>query len=158
MTGTGQATTDELSDEDWAVRQMVYASTVERARPPTATETATAMGRAIADVRAAYRRLHERHELVLQADGETIRMAHPFSGVPTSFAVTAGGRRYWANCAWDTLGIAAALRVDATIDAVHTDDGTAARLRVIDGQIDGDGQVIHFRQPWRHWYDDYTFT
>ncbi len=153
-----QAKTPELTARDWAVRRVVYALTVAQAVPPTARETAAETGLPIDLVRKAYRRLDRHHEIVLQPDGEAIRMAHPFSGVPTPFQVAADGRRYWANCAWDTLGIAAALHTDATIEAIHADDGTAARLQVTDGRVEGDGQVIYFRQPWRRWYDDYAFT
>ena len=35
------------------------------------------------------------------------RMANPFSAVPTAYRVQAGGRWWYANCAWDAFGICA---------------------------------------------------
>jgi len=36
-------------------------------------------------------------------------MAPPFSGVETAFPAEVQGRRYYANCVWDALGVPAAL-------------------------------------------------
>jgi hypothetical protein len=55
-------------------------------------------------------RLRAQRVLVLERDGATIRMAPPFSGVRTQHRVEAGGVGYWANCAWEALGVVAALR------------------------------------------------
>ena len=85
-------------------------------------------------------------------------MAHPFSGVPTPFRVEIGERSYWANCAWDALGIPAALAADARIAAVHAEDGAAAALAVEGGRVRGHGEVVHVLQPFRRWYDDLVFT
>jgi hypothetical protein len=142
----------------WAVRTFVYAFVVDRARPPTVAEAAADLGVRESEARDAYRSLHRRHELVLDRDGETIRMAHPFSGVPTPFRVHANGRLYWANCAWDALGIPAALHADAEIAARAAEDGAPIRLAVAADRVDGQGEVIHFRQPFRAWYDDVVFT
>lgn len=40
-------------------------------------------------------------EGVLESDGRSIRMAPPFSGVPTRHIVEADGIQYFSNCAWD---------------------------------------------------------
>ena len=55
-------------------------------------------------------------------------MANPFSGVETPFKVHANGKSYFANCAWDTLGIPAALHVDAEIEAACAQSGEPIRL------------------------------
>ena len=49
------------------------------------------------------------HALVLQENGMELRMAHPFSAVPTPYRVSAAGRWWYANCAWDAFGVCAAL-------------------------------------------------
>ena len=100
---------------DWTVRNAVYASILERSVPPSVDETAAALGVNADDVRAAYERLNDRHALFLTPVSHEVRMAHPFSGVPTAFRVEAGDHTYWANCAWDSLGIPATLHVDAQI-------------------------------------------
>ncbi len=148
----------DTEDLDWTVRAFVYATIVERGRPPAVDEMAAGLGIGVAEARAAYRRLDRRHALFLDPGTDAIRMAHPFSGVPTPFRVHANGRAYWANCAWDALGIPAALHADATIDAVLAEDGAPVRLAVEGGQVRGRGEVVHVLRPFRAWYDDLIET
>jgi hypothetical protein len=142
---------------DWTVRNAVYATIVERTVPPTVDETATALGVSPDDVRSAYERLNGRHALFLTPGSHDVRMAHPFSGVPTAFRVEVGDRTYWANCAWDTLGIPAALHADARI-AAPARDGESIRFTIEGGQVKGWQGVVHFPLPFRHWYDDLIET
>ena len=62
-------------------------------------------------------------------------MANPFSGIPTDFKVHADGKTYYANCAWDMLGIPAALHCDAVIEAVCTESNESVQLEIKDGKI-----------------------
>ena len=62
-------------------------------------------------------------------------MANPFSGIPTDFKVHANGKTYYANCAWDMLGIPAALQTDAVIEAVCTESNESVRLEIQDGNV-----------------------
>ena len=142
---------------DWIVRNAVYATILERTVPPTADETAKALGVSSDDVRAAYERLNSRHALFLTPDSHDVRMAHPFSGVPTAFRVEANGRNYWANCAWDALGIPAALHADARIEA-PLGDSEAIRFATEGGRVQGWQGIVHFPLPFRRWYDDLIAT
>ncbi len=142
---------------DWTVRNAVYATILERSVPPTVDETATALGVSPDDVRSAYERPNNRHALFLTPGSHDVRMAHPFSGVPTAFRVEADGRTYWANCAWDALGIPAALHADARIEA-PTGDGESMRFAIEAGQVKGWQGVVHFPLPFRRWYDDLIET
>ncbi len=147
---------DELN---WAVRAFIYAYIAANGRPPSVAEAASALDLTEEAARHAYAWLHEHHALFLAADGQSIRMAHPFSGVPTDFRVVANGRAYWANCAWDMLGIPAALHVDARIEASYADTRAPVSLTVAGDAVRGaPGAVIAFRQPFAHWYDDLIFT
>jgi len=140
-------------DAVWAVRAFVYRFVAEHGVPPTAAEAAgLATGGEAA--RAAYRRLEARHGVLLAPGGEAIRMAKPFSGVPTPFRVRANGRAYWANCALDAFGIPAALRAEAEIEAGFAEDGAPARLAVAGGRVRGDGGVVHVLTPFRAWDED----
>src|SRR5947199_2116614 len=55
------------------------------------------------------RRLRAQRVLVLEPDGVSIRMAPPFSGVSNQHVVIVDETKYFANCAWDSFGIPAAL-------------------------------------------------
>jgi hypothetical protein len=142
---------------DWTVRNAVYAAILERTVPPSADETAAVLGVSPDDVRAAYERLNVRHALFLTPGSHDVRMAHPFSGVPTAFRVEADGRTYWANCAWDALGIPAALHADARIEA-PLGDAESMRFAIEAGQVKGWQGVVHFPLPFRRWYDDLIET
>ncbi len=90
-----------MDDDDVALRNATYRLLVDLGRVPTAGEVAAHTGRATEHVRAGWRRLHDAHALVLEPGGDAIRMANPFSGVPTPHRVLAGGCWWYANCAWD---------------------------------------------------------
>lgn len=146
-----------LDDDDWALRRAIYAGLAATGSVP--------QRRVLADIAGGADRLdgrlidlHDAHQVVLDADG-SIRMALPFSAVPTDHVVRSGDRRWFANCAWDTLAIPATLGVDAEIDAPWLDDGAPVGLRVAGGRLVGetDGSV-HFTVPARHWWDDIVHT
>ena len=150
-------TMPKAGGSDPQIRVFVYRNIVEHGQPPTVVETATGMDLPPDEVRAAYGRLHDGHALLLEPGAHTIRMAWPFSCVPTPFRVQARGRRYWANCAWDALGIPALLQTDARIESVFADTGEPVTLTVADALVHGQG-LAHFAVPFRRWYADLVFT
>lgn len=150
---------DRIDDLDWAVRTAIYSFIVEQTRPPTVDEAAALLGMTHERAALAFQRLNQRHALFLEPGTLSIRMAHPFSGIPTPFKVRANGRAYFANCAWDMLGIPAALHADAEIEAHYADAAdTPVTLSVRDSQIHGHDDVVHFTLPFRRWYDDLVQT
>ena len=106
---------------------------------------------------SALRRLHDAHALVLDEAG-AIRMALPFSAVPTGHRVVAGSRSWWANCAWDALAIPAALGIDARIEASWIDTGEPVDLGVVGSELTATDGYVHFTIPTRHWWDDIVET
>jgi hypothetical protein len=88
--------------------------------------------------------LAERHVVVLDPAGELL-MAHPFAAHRDGASVSAGGRTWWGNCAWDAFGIAAALDL--------------ADPRVEDHEvIAAPGAVFEIGVPAAHWWDDIVHT
>jgi hypothetical protein len=85
-------------------------------------------------------------------------MANPFSAVPTRFRVHAGGRSWFANCAWDAFGICAALDVDGEIQTSCPDCGEAIEVSVVDRRPDDENLLFHCLVPARAWWDDIVFT
>ena len=147
-----------LSDFDFDVRYHVYAFFVEHTRPPSVEECATHFGQTSDEMRDIYQRLHEHHMFFLEPGTHQIRIANPLSAVPTDYEVTANGKTYTVNCAWDMFGLAAMLNADADINAVYAQTREPASILVRDGEISGDGGVIHFAVPAAQWYDDLIFT
>jgi hypothetical protein len=79
-------------------------------------------------------------------------MAHPFAAHRDGARVQSGGREWWGNCAWDGLGIVAALGLD---EARVTAQEIAIDVR--DGEVHGDA-VFGVLVPAGHWWDDIAFT
>jgi hypothetical protein len=102
--------------------------------------------------------LHNHHALFLYPGTHDILMANPFSGVETPFRVQANGKTYFANCAWDSLGIPAALHCDADVKATCTQSGDPITLQVRAGQISESDVLVHFLVPFERWYDNLVFT
>jgi hypothetical protein len=147
---------DEL---DLRIRNHLYGSFVKTGNAPTPAEAAAALDLSESHVEHAYRRLHEAHALVLEPGTSRIRMLNPFSAVQTPHRVDAGGRSWFANCAWDALGIPAALRGDGSIRSECADCGEPVELEVRDGGLVRGGELlVHFVVPARRWWDDIAFT
>ena len=147
---------DEL---DLRIRNHLYASFVRDGRALGAAEAAAALQLPAREVEAAYRRLHDAHAIVLEPDGTAIRMLNPFSAVETPHRVEAAGRSWFANCAWDALGIPAVLRADGRIESACADCGERLELEVRgDALVRGAELLVHFVVPARRWWDDIGFT
>ena len=147
---------DEL---DLRVRNHLYVSFVRVGNAPSPIDVAAELGLDEAETAAAYRRLHDAHALVLQPDSLRIRMLNPFSAVETAHRVDSGGRSWFANCAWDALGIPAALHADGRIESVCPDCAEPLELEVVAGELRrGAELLVHFVVPARHWWKDIGFT
>lgn len=142
----------------WDIRSFVYQHFAETTRPPRVEETASRFALTHEQAASVYEALHQRHAFFLQPGTHDILMANPFSGVETPFKVHADHKTYFANCAWDSLGIPAALHVDAEIDARCSQSGENLHLTVHGGEVQHDAALVHFLVPFKEWYDDLPFT
>jgi hypothetical protein len=145
-------------DFDLEVKLAVYETTAARGTPPPLREIAVRMGAPATDVKAAYARIASRRLLVLEPDGETIRMAPPFSGTPTQHLVLVDGVAYHANCAWDALGIPAALRRPGLVLSRCEQSLEPLRLEVgVDGPAPSTW-LFHCLVPAALWWENIVFT
>jgi len=118
---------------DLELRRRVYRHFAETGEPPDVEPEAA-------------RRLG----FVVGEDGR-ILIANPFAGRPTAYRVDAG-RRYFANCVWDALGVLALLDRDGAADC------EGVELRVRGGELEPTDAVCHFLVPARSWYEDLAHT
>ena len=146
------------NDKIWEIRAFVYEHFAETTRPPAVGEIAAHFSLTHEQAISAYEELHQRHALFLKPGTPEILMANPFSGVETAFGVHAHDQTYFANCAWDSLGIPAALHADAEIEASCAQSGEPIKLRVTNGQVQASDALVHFLIPFRDWYNDLTST
>ena len=146
-------------EDDLAVKLAIYRRLSETGRAPTASQVAAETRLGEDAVLASFQRLHAKRLLVPEpGDPTRIRMAPPFSGIPTAFPVEARGRRYFANCVWDAYGIPAALKCDAVIPCADAASGEPLTLEVRDGAPIPLPYVAHFAVPAALWWRDIVYT
>ena len=143
---------------DLALRKLTYGLFVELGRAPTLAEVAEHGASTAAEVGAGWARLHDQHAIVLDDDGERLRMANPFSAVATPYRVEADGRSWYANCAWDAFGICAALHVDGRFETRCPDCGEPLEIEVRDGRPSDESLLFHCLVPAGRWWADIAFT
>lgn len=101
--------------------------------------------------------LETAHAAVLDEAG-AIAFANPFANGPSASRVEADGRAYDAVCAWDALGILAALGTDGTVSTACPDCGESIVVDIHGGAPVATRAVVHFLVPARRWYEDLGFT
>jgi len=140
------------------VKLEIYRTTADTGQVPKLASVARALELSRAEVDAACDSLQNKRLLVLDRGTGEIRMAPPFSAIPTPHEVTVGDKRYYANCIWDAFGVAAALGTDANIATVCADCGETLLFQVRDGEPVPQACVIHYAVPAAHWWDDIVYT
>lgn len=140
------------------VKLAVYRHFAEHGVAPTPDDTAAAINVSRDTILDAYKQLRQNRVLLVEPDGATIRMAPPFSGVPTQHRVRAGAIEYYANCAWDALGIPAALHKPAT---VHSRCEQSMEPLTMEVGLEGPPPstwLFHSLVPAAKWWNDLVFT
>ena len=146
-------------DFDTRVKLRNYDTVARTTATPTTGEVATALHAPLADVEAAFRRLHAKRLLVPEpGDPSRIRMAPPFSGVKTDFRVRVEDKVYYANCSWDALGIPAALHRDAVVEATDGQTGEPITIEVRNAAPVPRPCVFHFAVPAARWWENIIDT
>ena len=143
---------------DLEVKLAIYGHFAAVGRPPSVADVAKRVGAPVSEVRETFGRLRGRRLLVLERDGESIRMAPPFSGVPTQHRVTSAGVSYYANCAWDALAIPAALHRPATVHSRCEQSLEPLELAVSEAGPEASDWLFHCTVPAAKWWDDIVFT
>jgi hypothetical protein len=145
-------------DLDREVRLSVYRHFVRTGQAPSVGDTSRDVGAEPAAIGESLERLDAGHVLVLHPTTRQLWMAMPFSAIPTEFRVTSGHRAWWANCAWDALGISAMLQIPAEITMSCTDRGDPLTVRTTGRALSDSTGVVHFAVPAAAWWEDIGFT
>jgi hypothetical protein len=151
-----------MTEQDAAIRLFVYETAVKTGRPPSPLETARRFGLLPMETALAFRRLQDEHDaLVLVPGSAYIWMAEPFSALPTDYPVHSlgtRGTRWFGNCVWDALAIAALVGVDADIPTACPASGADLTLAVRDGTLRPIDAVVHFAVRPKDWWVSVGFT
>ncbi len=145
-----------MNDFERRVRAHVIRALRDTSAAPSCGDIASALNSTPDVVRAALHALADEHRVVLHPGTDSVWMAHPFSAVPTDFAVSAGGRSWWANCVWDGLSILGVVG-DGWLETHSPQSGASIRLTVERGRVIGHA-IVHFLVPARRLWEDIAFT
>ena len=143
---------------DTQTKLAIYRHFAETGHRPPLEVVAERVGADVSSVREAYVRLRDQRVLVLEPGRVSIRMAPPFSGVPTQHVVIVDGIQYFANCAWDSFGIPAALHRPGRVHSRCEQSGEPLNLEI---GLEGPPSCpwfFHCLVPAAKWWDDIVFT
>jgi hypothetical protein len=129
------------AEGDREVRIAIARSITTRGRIPTIAAVASDTGKDIATVDASFARMIEGHVFIPRKGSHEIYAYDPFCVGPTDFFVTAAGRVWFGICAWDALGIPAALGEPGVIETHCGDCGESLVV-----EVDADGGTE--QQTW----------
>jgi hypothetical protein len=147
-----------MMDFDTRVKVAIYRHFAETAQRPSPEMIAGALASDVDSVIAAFARLRGQRVLALEADGRSIRMAPPFSGVPTQHVAQVDDMRYYANCAWDTLGVIAALQRTGEVHSRCEQSKEPLLLKVGPDGPEPSDWLFHCLVPAAKWWEDIVFT
>jgi hypothetical protein len=148
------------AEDDREFRIAIARSIMTRGQIPTIAAVASDMGRDIAAVDASFARMIEGRVCIPQKDSHEIYAYDPFCVGPTDFFVTAAGRVWFGICAWDALGIPAALGEPGVVETHCADCNESLVV-----EVDADGgtevqtwTVMQVGVPARDFWKDIYFT
>jgi Alkylmercury lyase len=148
-----------LSSTDAAeIRVFIYNWIVAHGEPPLTPDIGAHLGVSPVEARDAISNLNIGKTVLCDPKSGEIWMAGPFAAAETPYRVIGAHASWWANCAWDSLGIAAIVNEDVVIEATCADCGDPMRVRVKRGEGVRGAGLVHLLVPMRDWYRDIGYT
>jgi len=140
------------------LRRFVYDEILSRGQPPTAKRIGDHFGIGPSDAKRRLAALKIGKTVLAHPETGEIWMAGPFAASATPYRVVGAHQMWWANCAWDMLGVAVIANEPVRIDASCTDCKCPVTLVASPERGVESRWVVHFLLPARQWYDDIGYT
>jgi hypothetical protein len=108
-----------------------------------------------------FKELEADHHILLVPGTQRILMANPYSAVTTPFRVHSHGRRYFANCAWDTVSMHVMFDADVRIESYCHHCAEPIEIALSRGKIESSSPLsplIFLSVPVAKWYDNLINT
>jgi hypothetical protein len=149
------------------LRVFVYDTIASSGRPPASTEIGAHFGITPDDARGAIADAGIGTTLIADPRTGEIAIAGPVAGTPTQYRLTANSVTWFANSAWDMLGVAAMFMTEMTIESRCADCGEVVRFTLdpiafpafrFPKGVDGDQMLLHFQLPASKWQEDIGAT
>lgn len=143
------------------VRQVIFEHFLQEARPPVVEELMKELSLDREHVTAILDALVAARHIALVPGSARILMAFPFSAIATPFRVTARGREYLANCAWDAIAFHAMLAEGVRVDSFCHHCATPIRIELEEGRatvVKPAETVIYLALRPTQWWENIVTT
>jgi hypothetical protein len=131
---------------------------IETGHAPNIKKLAELAGLPEQQTAEALKQLAAMHGVILVPNSLEIWSLHPFALLPTRHWVTTqqGSNQsgWWANCAWCSLAIGAALNTDVQISTGDGAEGAPLTFTIQQGRSSRPELLMHFPQPPTRWWDN----
>jgi hypothetical protein len=146
---------------DQQIRLSIFQQLAATGRPLVVEELMTEYGLSRTEAVAAVQRLADARHVAVVKGTARILMAFPFSAIATPFRVTANGRSYFANCAWDAVAFHSMLDVPITIDSYCHHCATPILIEMADGRatvVQPTEAIVYLALRPTQWWEDIITT
>jgi len=143
------------------LRVFIYDHLLAQGLPPSSADIGLHFGVSADAARQALGSLGIGKTALLHPQTGEIWMAGPFASGPSAYRVVGPNAAWWANCAWDMLGVAVIAGEAVRVETACTDCGEPIELEVVPDRgvvTSAPEMVVHFLLPARRWYDDIGYT
>jgi len=147
-----------LAPSPEAIRVLVYEWIVARGMPPSCAQIGEALGISTREARTALAELRLGKTILVHPTTGEIWMAGPFSAAETPYKVSSKSVTWFANCAWDMLGIPFVAEEEVRIEAHCMDCGEPVTIETGPTTPPREQGFVHFLLPAARWYEDIGFT
>lgn len=144
----------------------MYDTIARRGRPPASTEIGAHFGITPADARGAIADARLGKTLFPDPHTGEIAIAGPVAGAPSSYRVISEGVTWFANSAWDMLGVSAMFMKEVSIETRCADCGDFVKFLLDPLAFPAfrfprgadPNPIVHFHMPVRQWQEDVAAT
>lgn len=142
-------------------RRFIFEHFREHATPPVLEQLMIEFALSRDEASSVLGELEAARHVALVAGTDRILMAFPFSAIATPFEVTAGGRHYFANCAWDAIAFHVMLKEPIRVDSFCHHCAEPITIDMSDGRttrVEPGAALVYLALPPTQWWQNITLT
>jgi hypothetical protein len=143
-----------IADSPEKLHYLLMRHVIETGHAPTLQKLADLTGLSEEKTAGLLKTLEQMHGVILVPDSVRVWSLHPFALNPTTFWVSSATGGWWANCAWCSMGIWAALKQDVRISTTDGGEGSHLEFAIGRGWSRRPDLWIHFPYPPERWWDN----
>ena len=143
------------------VRLHVFEQLVETGSPSVVEELMLEFGLSRAETTSVLKELADARHFALVGGTSRILMAFPFSAIATPFRVTANGRDYFPNCAWDAVAFHSMLDAPIAIDSFCHHCAEPVHIELSGGRatvVEPSDAIVYLALKPTQWWEDIITT